>query len=133
LHFLEKSAQKYTFLGKKYVKKFFFLKSAQKGAFRKKSINKIEYILLISYNKMNAIYVIIENGEPYNVVYQTFESAVAVVKAKHKETIDEQLKEANGYDICSELDTPEDKVTGKTYLYVEKGVHIYIYKLPVAF
>ena len=80
---------------------------------------------------MNAVYVIIENGDPYNVVYQTFESAVAVVKAKHKETIDEQLKEAEGYPICSDLDTPEDKITGKTYLYVEKEIYIYIYKLPV--
>ena len=83
---------------------------------------------------MTTVYVIVENGEPYNVVYQTFESAVAVVKAKYKETIDEQLREADGqYDICSELDTPEDKVTGKTYLYVEKGINIYIYKLPIAF
>jgi hypothetical protein len=80
---------------------------------------------------MNAVYVIIENGDPYNVVYQTFESAVAVVKAKHKETIDEQLREAKGYPICSDLNVPEDKVTGNTYLYVEKGIHIRIYKLPV--
>ncbi len=81
---------------------------------------------------MNAVYVIIENGDPYPIAYGTFESAVAVVKARHKETIDEQLKEANGeYDICSDLNAPEDKVTGKTYLYVEKGIHIYIYKLPV--
>lgn len=82
---------------------------------------------------MNAFYVIIENGDPYLIAYDTFESAVAVVKAKHKETIDEQLREANGYDICSELDVREDKVTGKTYLYVEKGIHIYIYKLPAVF
>lgn len=81
---------------------------------------------------MNAVYVIIENGDPYPIAYGSFDSAVAVVKAKHKETIDEQLKEANNkYDICSDLNTPEDKVTGKTYLYVEKGIHIYIYKLPV--
>jgi hypothetical protein len=81
---------------------------------------------------MNAFYVIIENGEPYPIAYGSFESAVAVVKAKHKETVDEQLREANGvYDICSDLDVPENKVTGKTYLYVEKGIHIYIYKLPV--
>ena len=78
------------------------------------------------------VYVIIENGDPYSLVYQTFESAVAVVKAKHKETIDEQLREANGeYDICSELDVPENKITGKTELYVEKGIFINIYKLPV--
>lgn len=81
---------------------------------------------------MNAVYVIIENGDPYPIAYGSFDSAVAVVKAKHKETIDEQLKEANGeYDICSDLNAPEDKVTGKTYLYVEKGIHIYIYKLPI--
>lgn len=77
------------------------------------------------------VYVIIENGEPYNVVYETFDSAVAVVKAKHKETIDEQIREVGEYYICSELDVPEDKITGKTYLYVEKGIHIYIYKLPI--
>jgi hypothetical protein len=80
---------------------------------------------------MNAVYVIIENGEPYTMVYKTFESAVAVVKAKHKETIDEQLREANGYPICSDLDVPENKM-GKTELYVEKGINIIIYKLPIA-
>lgn len=82
---------------------------------------------------MNIVYVIIENGEPYNMVYQTFEYAVAVVKAKHKETIDEQLKEAHGYPICSDLDIPENKVTGKTELYVEKGINIIIYKMPIAY
>jgi hypothetical protein len=76
---------------------------------------------------MKAVYVIIENGEPYNMVYQTFEHALAVVKAKHKETIDEQLKEADGFPICSDLDVPENKV-GKTELYVEKGINIIIYK-----
>ena len=80
---------------------------------------------------MNAVYVIIENGEPYTMVYKTFESAVAVVKARHKETIDEQLREANGYPICSDLDVPENKL-GKTELYVEKGINIIIYKLPIA-
>jgi hypothetical protein len=81
---------------------------------------------------MNAFYVIIENEEPYPIAYGSFESAVAVVKTKHKETIDAQLREANGeYEICSELDVPENKITGKTELYVEKGIHIHIYKLPV--
>jgi hypothetical protein len=81
---------------------------------------------------MNSVYVIIENGEPYSNVYQTFKSAVAVVKAKHNETIDDQLREAEGYPICSDLDVPENKV-GKTELYVEKGINIIIYKLPIAF
>jgi len=80
---------------------------------------------------MNAVYVIIENGDPYPIAYTSFDSAVAVVKAKHKEEIDRQLEEAQGYPICSDLDTPENKVTGTTYLYVEKGINIYIYKLPI--
>ncbi len=93
----------------------------------------MKYLIAYLYGpEMNAFYVVIENGEPYPVAYESFESAVAVVKAKHKETIDEQLKEANGeYDICSRLDDPEDKITGKTELYVEKGIYINIYKLPV--
>jgi hypothetical protein len=80
---------------------------------------------------MSAVYVIIENGDPYPIAYTTFESAVAVVKAKHKEEIDRQLADADGYPICSDLDTPENKVTGETYLYVEKGIHIRIHKLPI--
>jgi len=80
---------------------------------------------------MNTVYVVIENGVPYNVVYQTFESAVTGVKAKHKETIDEEIREANGDPICSELDVPENKITGNTELYVEKGIYISIYKLPI--
>ena len=80
---------------------------------------------------MAAVYVVVENGEPYKVAYASFESAAAVVKEKHKEEIDAQLREADGTPMCSDLDVPEDKLTGKTYLYVEKGIHIYIHKLPV--
>ena len=81
---------------------------------------------------MSSVYVVIENGEPYENVYTSFASAAVAVKEKHAETIAEQIKEAEGYPICSEVDVPEDIVTGKTYLYVEKGIHIYIYKLPIA-
>ena len=80
---------------------------------------------------MNNIYVVIENGEPYTIAYTSFESAVAAAKEKHKHTMEEQLREADGGLVCSDLDTPENKLTGKTYLYVEKGIHIYIHKLPI--
>jgi hypothetical protein len=53
------------------------------------------------------------------------------VKEKHREELEAQLLEAGGGSICTELDVPENKVTGKTYLYVEKEIHIYIHKLPV--
>jgi len=80
---------------------------------------------------MNAVYVVVENGQPYKVAYASFESAAAAVKEKHKEEVEAQMLELGGGPICSDLDAPEDKVTGKTYLYVEKEIHIYIYKLPV--
>jgi hypothetical protein len=79
---------------------------------------------------MSSVYVVIENGEPYENVYTSFASAAAAVKETHAEEIAEEMRVSNGL-ICSEIDLPEDILTGKTYLYVEKGIHIYIYKLPV--
>jgi hypothetical protein len=80
---------------------------------------------------MSSVYVVIENGEPYENVYTSFTSAAGAVKEKYAEEIAEQIKYSNGYPISSEIDVPEDVLTGKTYLYVEKGIHIYIYKLPI--
>lgn len=80
---------------------------------------------------MNAVYVVVENGEPYKVAYASFDSAAAAVKERHREELEAQLLEAGGGPICTELDVPENKVTCKTYLYVEKEIHIYIHKLPV--
>ena len=80
---------------------------------------------------MAAVYVVVENGQPYKVAYATFESAAAAAKEKHKEEVEAQLRDADGGPICTDLDVPENKVTGKTYLYVEKEIHIYIHKLPV--
>jgi hypothetical protein len=80
---------------------------------------------------MFSVYVVIENGEPYKNVYTSFDSAVATVKEKHTEKIADEMRVSNGYSICSEIDVPEDILTGNTYLYIEKGIHIYIYKLPI--
>jgi len=81
--------------------------------------------------KMSSVYVIIENGEPYETVYTSYASAAAAVKEKYAEEIAEQIRQSDGYPICSEIDVPE-AVNGITYLYVEKETHIYIYKLPIA-
>jgi hypothetical protein len=81
---------------------------------------------------MTSVYTVIENGEPYENVYTSFASAAAAVKEKHAEEIAEQIRESNGYPICSKIDVPEDILTGNTYLYVEKGIQIYIYKLLIA-
>jgi hypothetical protein len=80
---------------------------------------------------MSQVYVVLENGEPYKNVYTSFATAAAAVKEKYAEEIAEQIREMDGYPICSKIDVPEDKTTGITYMYVEKGIQIYIYKLPI--
>jgi hypothetical protein len=80
---------------------------------------------------MSSVYIVIENGEPYEAAYVSFASAAAAVKEKHAEEIDEQIREAQGGPVCSDIDVPENVLAGKTYLYIEKGIHIYIYKLSI--
>jgi hypothetical protein len=80
---------------------------------------------------MSQVYVVIENGEPYQNVYTSFASAAGAVKEKYAEEIAEAIREMGGYPICSKIDEPENIVTGITYLYVEKEINIYIYRLPI--
>ena len=72
------------------------------------------------------IYVVIENGDPYGVAYTTYAAAVAAVKLKHKEAIEEELR----WPGCNEVDVPEE-ASGLSRLYIEKGIHIEIHRLPV--
>ena len=77
------------------------------------------------------IYIVVENGDPYLVAYTTYDAAVAAVKIKHKETLDEDLKYSEEYgESCHEVDVPE-AASGETHLYIEKGISIYIYRLPI--
>lgn len=77
------------------------------------------------------VYIVVENGNPYPIAYKSFECASAVVKEKYKERIEEERIELGGYGMCSEIDVPENVLTNKTYLYIEKEIHIYIHKLPI--
>jgi len=79
---------------------------------------------------MECIYIVVENGTPYPSAYKTYELAIADVLSKWQDEIQQQIDEADGYDICSEIVMKEDP-SGKTYSYVEKGIHIYVFKLPV--
>ena len=83
-----------------------------------------------------SVYIVIENSydEPpgggiFPTLYNSFEEAKAAAIAKYQDELNRQIEEANGYHLASEVDVPESK-TGFTYLYVEKGIHIYIHKLP---
>lgn len=84
---------------------------------------------------MYSIYIIIENGEAYPTAYTKYESAVAAVKEKHKEYIEEQIKElAYLEDIESmlkDINVPENTSTGISQLYIEKGINIIIQKTPI--
>jgi hypothetical protein len=62
-----------------------------------------------------------------------YTAAVDAVKLKHKEAIEEELKwlqENEGYHGCNDVDVPE-AAQGPSRLYIEKGIHIEIHKLPV--
>ena len=79
------------------------------------------------------IYIVIENNELYPDAYLRYEDAVAAVKEKHKEEIEEELQwleENPGYRGCNDIDVPEAK-DGPTCLYIEKGIHIYIHKYKI--
>jgi hypothetical protein len=80
---------------------------------------------------MGVVYIVVENGDPYPIAYSSFASAAAAAKEKYREVIEEQQAEQGDGPICSDLDVPEDTVKNITYLYVEKGIHIYIYKMPI--
>ena len=80
------------------------------------------------------IYIVVENGEPYPVAYMTFTASIAAVKLKHKEALDEEEawleKMGAGQLSINYVDVPES-IDGVTHLYIEKALHIEIYKLPV--
>jgi hypothetical protein len=70
-------------------------------------------------------YVVIENGDPYPILFTSFEQAVMTVKIRHREEIE------TVFHNCCEVDVPEDKLSGKTVLYVEKEIHIHIHRFKV--
>jgi hypothetical protein len=78
------------------------------------------------------VYIVVENGDPYGVAYTTYAAAVAAVKLKHKEAIEEELRwiEENNDLGCNDVDVPES-ATGLSRLYIEKGIQIEIHRLPV--
>ena len=78
------------------------------------------------------IYTVVENGDAYPFAFTTYKQAVNEVKRKHKETLDEDERsnEKDGMQSCNEIDVPEAKER-ITRLYIEKGIHIEIHRLPV--
>lgn len=63
---------------------------------------------------------VMENEELYLKAFRTYADALAVVKTKFGEELEGGL-----------IESLNESPDGKTYLYVEKGIHIWIYRLPV--
>jgi hypothetical protein len=84
---------------------------------------------------MEYIYIIVENGEPYLTTFKNYKSAVIAVKEKHKEYLEERIKELHDLDliesVLDDINVKENTEKNTTYLYIEKGINIYIYKLPI--
>ena len=84
---------------------------------------------------MSFIYVVVENGEPYPTAYKTYKEAVAAVKEKHWERLEEMIKELKHLDMIEEMladvNVPENTDSWKTYLYIEKGTHIHICRYSI--
>jgi hypothetical protein len=73
------------------------------------------------------VYVVTENGEVYPAAYSTYESALSAVQKKYPEEYEESKEE----DTAHELYGVKENKSGTTKLYIEKGIHIVVSKLPV--
>ena len=86
-------------------------------------------------HEMSFVYVVVENGEAYSLAYKHYLAAVMAVKEKHKDTLEHQINELQSlYDIetiLADVNVPENTESGISHLYVEKGINILIYRLPV--
>ena len=75
-------------------------------------------------------YVVIEDGDPYEILFTSYEQAVATVKIRHREMLEADELREEGFSSVCEVNVPENP-SGKTYLYVEKAIHIYIHRFKV--
>jgi hypothetical protein len=79
---------------------------------------------------MTNVYVVVENGDLYPVLYSSYEAARSAVTTKYADELraeweaGEELNDPD-YKMVSEVDVDENK-TGTTQLYIEKGINIII-------
>lgn len=76
---------------------------------------------------MDFVYVVIET-DAHPVVFARFADAKASVLERYRERLQEE--EAEPWPMASDVGA-EESSTGVTYLYIEKGINIYIYKLCI--
>jgi hypothetical protein len=84
---------------------------------------------------MSKVYVVVENGELYPVLYSSYESARKAVTTKYAAELREEweeVKEMNDPDFQMASVIVDESDTGTTELYIEKGINIIVkrYNLP---
>ena len=84
---------------------------------------------------MSKVYVVVENGELYPVIYSSYESAREAVTTKYAAELREEWEEAkemNDPDFQMASVIVDENDTGRTELYIEKGINIIVqrYNLP---
>ena len=84
---------------------------------------------------MSKVYVVVENGELYPVLYSSYESARKAVTTKYAAELREEwdeVKEMNDPDFQMASVIVDESETGTTELYIEKGINIVVkrYNLP---
>ena len=83
---------------------------------------------------MSNVYVVVENGELYTVIYSSYESARKAVTTKYAAKLREEweeVKEMNDPDFKMVSSIVDESDTGTTYLYIERGIHIIIQRYNV--
>ena len=84
---------------------------------------------------MATVYVVVENGELYQILYKTYESARSAVTTKYMaeltlERDDVEEMDDPYYGMVSVVDIDENE-SGTTQLYIEKGINIIIQRYNV--
>jgi hypothetical protein len=83
---------------------------------------------------MSKVYVVVENGELYPVIYSSYESARKAVTTKYAAELREEweeVKEMNDPDFQMASVIVDESDTGRTELYIEKGINIVVQRYNV--
>jgi hypothetical protein len=83
---------------------------------------------------MSKVYVVVENGELYPVIYSSYESAREAVTTKYAAELREEweeVKEMNDPDFQMASVIVDESDTGRTELYIEKGINIVVQRYNV--
>jgi len=90
----------------------------------------------LSNSNMATVYVVVENGELYKNMYSTYDSARKAVTTKYAKELREEWEEAQemndpDYQLASDIPDENKDETGRTYLNIEKGIHVIIQRYNV--